>query len=276
MNIGLQKNYPKEPHKKKGKIFRNEFYKQSHGTLNNIDLDSLYEKQLQKLREINKIEEEEFNKKINSISYTNNIKEEKKNDEIKDIKNFNQTFVQNYNKIKNIKSVYSRPISNSGKKKIKLPMIETSSPYNRNMFIKRAFSNRNFQEQKIQFKKIIPDLRPITTSKTTFHREYGKVPKYIEEMKAKAKLKKDLEKKIEEEKNYPKGTKLLSEEERIFTLKKLKESKKDLENLLNKLPITLDSFGAKNRQNKLYKELDEIEKAIITFSKNKVFVKIDS
>ena len=95
-------------------------------------------------------------------------------------------------------------------------------------------------------------------------------------MKAKAKLKKDLEKKIEEEKNYPKGTKLLSEEERIFTLKKLKESKKDLENLLNKLPITLDSFGAKNRQNKLYKELDEIEKAIITFSKNKVFVKIDS
>jgi hypothetical protein len=26
----------------------------------------------------------------------------------------------------------------------------------------------------------------------------------------------------------------------------------------------------------LYKELDEIEKAIITFSKNKVFVKIDS
>ena len=49
-----------------------------------------------------------------------------------------------------------------------------------------------------------------------------------------------------------------------------------MENLLNKLPITLDSFGAKNRQNKLYKELDEIEKAIITFSKNKVFVKIDS
>ena len=47
-------------------------------------------------------------------------------------------------------------------------------------------------------------------------------------MKAKAKLKKDLEKKIEEEKNYPKGTKLLSEEERIFTLKRKKKKKKKI------------------------------------------------
>ena len=68
----------------------------------------------------------------------------------------------------------------------------------------------------------------------------------------------------------------MSEEERQFTLKKLKESKKELENLVTKLPIALDSIGAKNRQNKLFKELDEIEQAIITFSKNKVFVKIEN
>jgi hypothetical protein len=102
------------------------------------------------------------------------------------------------------------------------------------------------------------------------------VPKYLQEMKMKAKLIKDFEKKKEEEKNYPKGTKLLSEEERIFTLKKLIESKKELENMVTKLPIILDSIGAKNRQNKLFKELDEIEQAIVTFSKNKVFVKIDN
>ena len=95
-------------------------------------------------------------------------------------------------------------------------------------------------------------------------------------MKINAKLIKDLERKKEEEKNYPKGTRLLSEEERIFTLKKLEESKKELENLVTKLPIVVDSIGAKNRQQKLYKELDEIEQAIISFSKNKIFVKIDN
>ena len=69
---------------------------------------------------------------------------------------------------------------------------------------------------------------------------------------------------------------MLSDEERMFTLKKLQESKKELENLVTKLPIILDSIGAKNRQQKLYKELDEIDHAINTFSKNKVFVKIDN
>ena len=278
MNIGLQKNCPNNYHSKVGNKFPNDYKKIPFSNLNDLDLDSLYEKQLQKLREINKNEEEEFNKKYNSNSYIKDIDEEKKNEDIKNIKSFNEkTFGNNNNQIKNIKTIQPRPISNYGKKRnSNLPKIETTSPINRNIFIKRIFSNRNFQEKKIQFKKLVPVLRPITSKKTTLHREYGKIPKYLEEMKLKAKLKKDLEKKLEEEKYYPKGTRLLSEEERIFTLKKLKESKKDLEILITKLPITLDSLGAKNKQNKLYKELDEIEQAINTFSKNKVFVKIDS
>ena len=46
--------------------------------------------------------------------------------------------------------------------------------------------------------------------------------------------------------------------------------------MVAKLPITLNSQAAKNKQEELYKKLDEIEKAIITFSKKKVFVKIES
>ena len=95
-------------------------------------------------------------------------------------------------------------------------------------------------------------------------------------MKMKAEILKDIQKKKKEEEKYPKGTRLLSEEERLFTLKKLEESKKELENLIEKLPITLNSLSSKNRQQKLYKELDEVEQAIITFSKKQVFVKIDS
>ena len=45
---------------------------------------------------------------------------------------------------------------------------------------------------------------------------------------------------------------------------------------VQELPITLNSVSLRNKQQRLYKELDEIEQAIITFSRNQVFVKIDS
>ena len=95
-------------------------------------------------------------------------------------------------------------------------------------------------------------------------------------MKIKNEILKNIQKKKKEEEKYPKGTRLLSEEERVFTLQKLKESKKELENIIEKLPITLNSLSSRNKQQKLYKELDEIDQAILTFSKKQVFVKIDS
>lgn len=95
-------------------------------------------------------------------------------------------------------------------------------------------------------------------------------------MKIKAEKLKEIERKKKEEENYPKGTRLLPEEERLLTLQKLKQSKKEIENLLEKLPITLNSLGLKIKQQKLCKELDEIDKAIETFSRKQVFVHIDS
>lgn len=246
----------------------------------NVDLDSLFEEQLQKLREINRCEEEECKIKNNSNFYKKDYLEEKKNEEFNKVKvkQFKKVFDKSssYNHIKNTNS-QNRPLSNH--KRVKnnlLPTIEAFPPCTKNLFKKRFLSNKNFEEKRITFNKVNPIIRPITTNKTTFHREYGKVPKYLKKMKINAKLIKDLERKKEEKKNYPKGTRLLSDEERMFTLKKLQESKKELENLVTKLPIILDSIGAKNRQQKLYKELDEIDHAINTFSKNKVFVKIDN
>ena len=263
----IEKNYKKIP----------------YGNLSNIDLDQLYERQLKKLREINKYEEEEESRsKYNNNLFDNETIEEKKNEVINKNDSFNKKFIDNnisFNQFKNIKTINPeiRPKSNYRRfRNNLLPVIETSSPTNKNTFIKRVFSNRNMLEKKIMFNKLNPIARPITTNKTGLHKNFGRVPKYLKEMKIKAKMMKDIERKKEEEKNYPKGTRLLSEEERLFTLRKLKESKQELENLVNKLPITLDSIGAKNRQNKLFKELDEIEQAIITFSKNKVFVKIDN
>ena len=261
--------------------YRND-YIFSIGNLNNIDLDSLFEKQLQKLREINKSEEEEYKSKNNTNIFQNKkeIIEENKCDNINQINHFNKKVIgkiNSFNRIKSSKLTKSRPISNYEKPASKLlPSIQTSSLINNNETNQRILSNKNSKDKKLFFNKINSFPRPITANKTMMHREYGHVPKYLKEMKIRAKLMKDLEKKKEEEKSYPKGTKLLSEEERIFTLQKLQENKKELENLVTKLPIASDSILAKNKRQKLFKELDEIEQAIITFSKNKVFVKIDN
>ena len=112
------------------------------------------------------------------------------------------------------------------------------------------------------------------SAQNPFHKEYGKTPKYLKNMKIEAEKQKEIDKLKREQEKYPEGTRLLSEEERLLTLNKLLESKKEMENLVAKLPITMSSQTIRNKQEELYKKLDEIEKAISTFSRKKVFVKV--
>ena len=114
------------------------------------------------------------------------------------------------------------------------------------------------------------------SAQNPYHKDYGKTPQYLKNMKLEAEKQKEIDKLKKEQEKYPKGTRLLSEDERLFTLNKLLESKKEIENLVAKLPITMSSQAVKNKQEELYKKLDEIEKAIATFSRKKVFVKVDS
>ena len=108
-----------------------------------------------------------------------------------------------------------------------------------------------------------------------YHKEYGKIPKYIENMKLENEKKLQTEKLKKETAKYPKGTRLLSEEERLFTLEKLKQSRDDINKVIERLPITPDTQAFKNKKEELFKKLDEIENAIETFSKKKVFVKVE-
>ena len=167
---------------------------------------------------------------------------------------------------------------------IKKAQIKANTPsLNEKGVILKKNNNKNFIEENKQKvikgeipKKKIPMNNINKSNENPYHKEYGKTPKYLQNMKIEAEKKKESYKlKLEQEK-YPKGTRLLSEEERLFTLNKLLESKKEVENLVAKLPITLNSQAAKNKQEELYKKLDEMDKAIITFSKKKVFVKVDS
>ena len=76
-----------------------------------------------------------------------------------------------------------------------------------------------------------------------------------------------------EESKYPKGTKLLSEEERIKTLNGLIKTQKELTLILEKMPITNRSINIQKRKEEIVKKLNELDKAIDMFSKKKVFVK---
>ena len=106
-----------------------------------------------------------------------------------------------------------------------------------------------------------------------YHKEYGKIPKYIENMKLENEKKLQTEKLRKETAKYPKGTRLLSEEERLFTLEKLKQSRDDINKVIERLPITPDTQAFKNKKEELFKKLDEIENAIETFSKKKYLSK---
>ena len=210
--------------------------------------------------------------------------EEEKAQQLKD--DLDYQFEAHLRELKNCNNIESQ--INEQYETIKKAQIKANTPsINDNGIILKKINNKNFVEENKQ--KVIKGEIPkkihnsnnnnnsnTKSEQNNFHKEFGKTPKYLKNMKIEAEKKKESDMLKKEQEKYPKGTRLLSEEERVFTLNKLLESKKEIENLVAKLPITLNSQAAKNKQEELYKKLDEIEKAIITFSKKKVFVKIES
>ena len=122
--------------------------------------------------------------------------------------------------------------------------------------------------------KIQPRTKPKELPQPILHKDYGKTPLYIKKYEIENELKKEEKKRKEEEAKIPKGTKLLTEDERLSTLNGLLNSKKELTNLLEKMPITTRTIAVQHKKDELIKKLDEIEKAIEMFSKKQVFIKV--
>ena len=110
-------------------------------------------------------------------------------------------------------------------------------------------------------------------NKNEKHKDFGKIPDYIKKYEMERELKKEELKRKEEESKIPKGTKLLSEEERIATLNGLISNKNQITNQLEKMPISNRTMHIQNRKEELRQKLEEIENAIQMFSKKRVFVK---
>lgn len=70
----------------------------------------------------------------------------------------------------------------------------------------------------------------------------------------------------------PPGTRLMGDEERLQTLAELQETKKELQNLLERLPIAQRTQAGERRKKEMEEKLMRIERAIETFSKKTVYI----
>ena len=137
--------------------------------------------------------------------------------------------------------------------------------------------NKNYVKENIRLiiDKKIPQKQYVNNNNTLEekHKNFGKVPEYIK--KFEQELENQRQEKIRKkmEMKYPKGTRLLSEAERIETLNSLKKAQIENSLILEKMPITNRTFKLQQKRDELMRKLEEIDKAIEMFSKKQVFVK---
>jgi len=104
---------------------------------------------------------------------------------------------------------------------------------------------------------------------------YGKTPKYIQKYKEEAKERELTKEESRAAKHRPAGTRILAEAERISTLEELQSNKKTVTNMLMQLPISMRTENLKKQKRELETKLSEIDKALETFSRKVVYVKMD-
>jgi len=78
---------------------------------------------------------------------------------------------------------------------------------------------------------------------------------------------------IEEEKaKHPPGTRLMPDEERLDTLKDLKDSRKEINIAIEKLPVVARTIAGERHKKDLEDKLVRVDHAIETFEKKTVYV----
>ena len=104
------------------------------------------------------------------------------------------------------------------------------------------------------------------------HKNFGKVPQYIKKYNDEFAEKKAKKAQEEEDKNLPEGMKLMPEEERLATLNELLASKETINEMLQKMPISMRTQSLQEKKRGLETKLQEVERAITTFSRKKVLI----
>ena len=206
-------------------------------------------------------EDEELDKMIQDYNNNlNKINSEKNN--------------RNINTKKNTEMNHNSGTVNNKKKdvhKAKTPTIKDAP-----IILPKIHKNYIRQNRQLVMDNKVPQKNKFVEEKNDIkHKDYGKIPEYIKKYEVEREQEKEEKKRQKEAAKYPKGTKLLSEEERVSTLNGLINSKKEMINLLEKMPITTRTLSIQNKKEELIKKIEEVEKAIEMFSKKQVFIKAD-
>ncbi|XP_069563915.1 enkurin domain-containing protein 1 isoform X2 [Brachyistius frenatus] len=104
----------------------------------------------------------------------------------------------------------------------------------------------------------------------------GQVPQYLEERKEQWRKEKEEKRRNVPDPTVPAGHTLMPESERQQTLTSLKETHRSLVTELLSLPLKGDNLSLLSRRAHLDCRLSEIEEAIKIFSRDKVYIKINS
>lgn len=104
----------------------------------------------------------------------------------------------------------------------------------------------------------------------------GEVPQYLVERKEQWRKEKEERRRNAPDPTVPAGHTQMPENERQETLKSLKETHRSLVTELLSLPLKADNLSVRSRRAQLDCRLSEIEEAIKIFSRDRVYVKIDS
>ena len=115
--------------------------------------------------------------------------------------------------------------------------------------------------------------RAETEAEPARHSEFGAVPQYIIDRREQWAAEEKRRREAAPDPNCPPGMTVMSEQERIETLDILKESEKEAQELLHKLPLHATTQRMKKRKDALEAKLKEIEAAKKILSKKVVYVK---
>ena len=104
------------------------------------------------------------------------------------------------------------------------------------------------------------------------HKNFGKVPKYIQKFQQEKEMK-EVEAKLEaERRNLPPGMRLMGEDERLEMVRALENTKRETMNEIERLPITMKTMAMQKRREELEEKYRNLEKQIDHFSRKKVYV----
>ncbi|XP_062274404.1 enkurin domain-containing protein 1 [Scomber scombrus] len=104
----------------------------------------------------------------------------------------------------------------------------------------------------------------------------GQVPQYLKERKEQWRKEEEERKKNAPDPATPAGHTLMPESERLETLQSLKDTHRSLVTELLSLPLKADNLSFRSRRAHLDCRLSEIEEAIKIFSRDKVYLKMNS